>query len=42
MQTLIDGLMSCGLLVYYFDDFNQLFEHSFWRHPFTAFGEQVM
>ncbi len=35
-KTLIVGLYWCGLLVDYCDVFNQLFELSFWRHPFTA------
>ncbi len=31
-KMLIDGLESCGLLVYYYD----VVISSFWRHPFTA------
>ncbi len=31
-KTLIDGLVLCGLLWCFY----QLFELSFWRHPFTT------
>ncbi len=37
LQTLIDGLESCGLLWCFY----QLFGLSFWRHPFTTSAHSI-